>query len=87
MPLYTGLYVYQTEKVGEFYYAVTTCKNGVENTHDISDVNSLKTPVEEVVNPGEPILYRCLDQTTRNVKWETQFLCLLGGTTICKYSS
>lgn len=62
LPLHTGLYVQQARKPGKAYYAVTVLENGVENTVDISQANSLKEPVEETVDPGEPILYRVLEQ-------------------------
>jgi len=77
LPLHTGLYVHQVRKPGKAYYAVTVLENGVENTEDISPANSLAEPVEETVGPGEPILYRVLEQRIghgrRAVPAETQY--------------
>ena len=77
LPLHTGLYVHRPAKAGKFYYAVTACKGGVENTRDIqAGVNALAQPVDETVGDGEPILYRVLQQwgwkATDKVR-ETQF--------------
>ncbi|MFO7900101.1 MAG: hypothetical protein R6V58_13710 [Planctomycetota bacterium] len=65
LPLHTGLYVHQVGEPGKAYYAVTVLENGVENTVHFSKANSLPGPVDEAVGPGEPILYRALDQTRR----------------------
>jgi hypothetical protein len=77
LPLHTGLYVHQPRKPGKCYYAVTVLENGVENTIDLSNANVIGEPVEEKVAPGEPILYRVLDQARRRGRKvslrETQF--------------
>ncbi len=77
LPLHTGLYVHQPPKAGKAYYAVTVIAGGVENTRDLTAANSLARPVEETVAPGEPILYRWLNQDTgprrSRTPRETQF--------------
>ncbi len=77
LPLHTGLYVHQPAKAGTAYYAVTVVAGGVENTRDTTDANSLAKPVQESVGPGEPILYRWLNQDTGprrdRIPRETQF--------------
>jgi hypothetical protein len=77
LPLHTGLYVHQAREPGKAYYAVTVLVNGVENTADFSAANALAQPVDETVDPGEPILYRVLEQRIghgrRAVPAETQY--------------
>jgi hypothetical protein len=75
LPLHTGLYVHQPSQAGKAYYAVTVLVNGVENTKDIAAPNSLGQPAEEAAAPGEPILYRVLDQSKEHPPGprETQF--------------
>jgi hypothetical protein len=63
LPLHTGLYVHQARKAGKSYYAVTACVDGVENTRDVTSANATAEPVTETVSPGEPLLYRWLDQS------------------------
>jgi hypothetical protein len=55
LPPGTGLYVHHPEKAGKAYYAVVSCKGGVENTVDFSGANALRKPVTEQVGPGEPV--------------------------------
>lgn len=76
LPLHTGLYVHQPAAAGKAYYAVTVLVNGVENTRDLGAGNNLAQPVEETVAPGEPILYRVLDQSKEHPPGprETQFV-------------
>ncbi len=77
LPLHTGLYVHQAPQAGKFHYAVTALVDGVENTVDFSPANALAEPVEESTGPGEPMLYRVLDQSAGTGKnreaRETQF--------------
>jgi hypothetical protein len=74
LPLHTGLYVHQARKAGRSYYAVTALVNGVENTRDLAAANSPAKPVDETAGPGEPILYRVLNQASRrHGARETQF--------------
>jgi len=63
LPLHTGLYVHQARKAGRGYYAVTACVDGVENTRDVTSANATAEPVTEAVAPGQPLLYRWLDQS------------------------
>ena len=62
LPLHTGLYVHHPQAPGKSYYAVTVLENGVENTVDLGEANSLAEPVDEKPGDGEPILYRVLEQ-------------------------
>ena len=74
LPLHTGLYVHQPTKAGKAYYAVTAIAGGVENTQAFSTANSLAEPLAETVGPGEPLMYRRLDQSSkRGGAKETQF--------------
>ena len=78
LPMHTGLYVHQSPQAGKAYYAVTALVDGVENTHDLAaGVNCTGEAVDEAVGPGEPTLYRVLDQSMgegRNITpVETQF--------------
>jgi len=77
LPLHTGLYVHQPRRAGPAYYAVTVIAGGVENTRDIAAANAPAEAVRETVAPGEPILYRWLNQDTgprrRRTPRETQF--------------
>jgi len=57
LPPGTGFYWYTCQREEKGYYAVTTCLNGVEHTVDITAANTVG-PVEEKVQPPEPILYR-----------------------------
>ncbi|HUT35254.1 MAG TPA: sugar-binding protein [Planctomycetota bacterium] len=54
----TGLYVHTPGKPGTAFYAVVTCRDGVENTTDLSEGNSLATAVEETAGTGEPVLQK-----------------------------
>jgi len=56
LPPGTGLYVACPRREGKRYYAVVSCKAGVENTVDFSEANALAKPVAETVGPGEPVL-------------------------------
>lgn len=56
LPAGTGLYVHHPSAAGTRYYAVVSCRDGVENTRDFSPANSLAAPVDEAVGPGEPVL-------------------------------
>jgi len=58
LPRATGLYVHTPGKEGSAYYAVVTSLDGVQNTRDISDANSLVRPVAETRGEGEPVLQR-----------------------------
>ncbi len=55
LPPGTGLYVANPAAAGQRYYAVASCKGGVENLADLSAENALAQPVEETVGPGEPV--------------------------------
>ncbi len=52
----TGLYVCTPGKAARRYYAVVSCREGVENTSDFTAGNALSKPVEETVGTGEPVL-------------------------------
>ena len=55
LPPGTGLYVHHPAEAGRRYYAVVSCRGGVENTRELSAANSLEEPVEESVGIGEPV--------------------------------
>jgi len=77
LPPHAGLYVHQPAAARKSYYAVTALVNGVENTRDLTATNAPPDPVAEAAAPGEPILYRVLDQSKRQGRKpllrETQF--------------
>jgi hypothetical protein len=54
LPVGVGLYVHQSEKLGRRYYAVVSCRRGVENLRDFSGRNAAG-PIEERVGPGLPV--------------------------------
>lgn len=51
-----GLYVHTPKQAGTVYYAVTTVRAGTENLSEISDGNSLATPVTEQPATPQPVL-------------------------------
>ncbi len=55
LPPGTGLYVASPARAGKRYYAVVSCKAGVENLVDFGEANSLARPVNETVGPGVPV--------------------------------
>ena len=55
LPPGTGLFVANPAKAGKRYYAVASCKGGVENLVDFSAENALAEPVEETTGAGEPV--------------------------------
>jgi len=55
LPPGSGLYVAHPARPGKRYYAVTSCKGGVENLTGFSAGNSLREPVTETVGVGEPV--------------------------------
>lgn len=55
LPPGTGLYVHHPAAPGNRYYAVVSCREGVENTADFSVANALAKPVTETVGPGQPV--------------------------------
>ena len=55
IPCGTGLYVYNPDKEGACFYAVTIVVDGKELT-SVNDENSLKTPVLETKGQGKPVL-------------------------------
>ena len=54
LPVGTGLYVTTAAAAGKRYYAVTACKDGVENAKDIGKDNAAG-PVDEAIDAGEPV--------------------------------
>ena len=58
LPSGTGLYVHTSGERAKAFYAVVTCLDGVQNTRDFSEANSLAAPVEEQSGEGEPVLQR-----------------------------
>lgn len=58
LPRATGLYVHTATTKTKVYYAVVTCLDGVQNTADISDRNSLVAPVDESPAEPEPVFQR-----------------------------
>jgi len=54
LPAGTGLYVHQPDGAGRKYYAVVSCRHGVENLRDFSGRN-VTGPVEERVGTGVPV--------------------------------
>ena len=58
LPRGTGLYVHTANRKGKAYYAVVTSVDGVENTAEISEKNSLAKPVRETEGEGEPVLQK-----------------------------
>jgi len=55
LPPGTGLYVHHPSQPGKRYYAVVSCRGGVENTRDFSKANALREPVDEAVGAGVPV--------------------------------
>ena len=55
LPMGTGLYVHHPDRADERYYAVVSCRDGVENTLDFSSENSFTMPVAETVGMGQPV--------------------------------
>ncbi len=51
----TGLFVATTEQDGNFYYALTTVSNGMEDTSIEAGINSLITPLQETVSRPLPV--------------------------------
>ncbi|KPK83806.1 MAG: hypothetical protein AMJ81_07215, partial [Phycisphaerae bacterium SM23_33] len=58
LPSGAGLYVHTSGRASKAYYAVVTCLDGVQNTRDISEANSLAQPVAEQAGEGEPVFQR-----------------------------
>jgi len=58
LPRGTGLYVHTPGKPGKAFYAVVTCRDGVENTADLSEKNCPAAAVEESAGIGEPVLQK-----------------------------
>ncbi len=61
LPVGTGVYVRTSDRAGEFHYAVVAACDGVENTRDLNEGNSLARPVSESVARPEPILHHQKD--------------------------
>ncbi|KPK82703.1 MAG: hypothetical protein AMJ81_09465 [Phycisphaerae bacterium SM23_33] len=57
VPVGTGVFVRTSEQAGEFYYAVISAADGVENTTAIHAGNSLQKPLKETVARPQPILH------------------------------
>jgi len=57
LPPGTGFHWHTVEHVGRAYYAVVTAIDGMENTADISDRNSIG-PIDVRVETPQPMLYR-----------------------------
>ena len=55
LPPGTGLYVHSPKAAGGRFYAVVSCRNGVENAADFSPANALEKAVEETPGAGEPV--------------------------------
>jgi hypothetical protein len=55
VPRATGLYVHTADKKEQAYYAVVTMVNGIQNTKDISNENSISSPVSEEQAEPEPV--------------------------------
>lgn len=53
-----ALYVHTPARAGTIYYAVTTVRDGTENTTEFSEANSLPEPVEETPEVPMPVLQR-----------------------------
>ncbi|HET6427404.1 MAG TPA: hypothetical protein VFJ30_03265, partial [Phycisphaerae bacterium] len=60
LPAGSGLFVHTPGAAGTAYYAVVTCRDGVENTRDIGAGNSLARPLAEKAGIGEPVFQRQL---------------------------
>jgi len=54
LPAGTGLYVHSPKAAGQRYYAVVSCRRGVENTVQFSSANATGA-IRESVGPGEPV--------------------------------
>lgn len=50
-----AFYVHTTGKKGNYYYAVTSCKNGTENLGQVTSANSLAAPVKETEGMLAPV--------------------------------
>ncbi len=50
-----GLFVWTPKESGQFYYAVTTVLNGVENRAEFISANSLSSPVAETPAAPQPV--------------------------------
>ncbi|HEY3161687.1 MAG TPA: alpha/beta hydrolase-fold protein, partial [Vicinamibacterales bacterium] len=57
IPPGTAIYAYNPRQAESAYYAVTAVIEGRENSL-VSQENSLRAPVEEIVGPGVPVLQR-----------------------------
>jgi hypothetical protein len=55
LPVGTGLYVHHPAAAGRQYYAVVSCRRGVENTREFSEANALAGPVDEAVGTGAAV--------------------------------
>ena len=55
LPPGTGLYVHHPWRAQKRYYAVVSCRAGVENTNDFSAANALAKPLAEKTGRGEPV--------------------------------
>jgi len=56
LPRGSGLYVHTPITKGKAYYAVVTSVDGVQNTVELSDANSLKRPIAETPAQPKPVL-------------------------------
>jgi hypothetical protein len=54
LPVGTGLYVHQADRPGRSYYAVVSCRRGVENLSDLSGRNTTGA-VDEKLGSGVPV--------------------------------
>ncbi|HUU22771.1 MAG TPA: sugar-binding protein [Phycisphaerae bacterium] len=57
LPRGTGLYVHSPGKAGKAFYAVLACRDGIENTAELSERNC-SAAVEETAGIGEPVLQK-----------------------------
>ena len=60
LPPGTGVFVRTTAKPGEYYYAVISTAEGVENTTQLGPGCATSQPLKEAVAPPEPILFRAV---------------------------
>ena len=57
LPVGVGVYVKTTTKDGDYYYAVVSAVDGVENTLRLGAGNTTPQPVHERVAPSEPVFF------------------------------
>jgi hypothetical protein len=60
LPVGVGVYVTTTAAGGDYYYAVVSAVNGVENTVRLDAGNTTVQPIHERVAPSEPVFFRRL---------------------------